>query len=242
MSGSATTFLTARFLLPDYLKREEANAIQCPVYTGGSLVAPDSGTFTLLDESGLEVYTTAVSVVGSIAGATVPAVSLPATLSYSHGWRVSWALVFSGVTEQFYNSAHLVRSWIRPVVADADLYRRVSALDPSGPAPISSVSTYQPYRDEAWAALLARIAGQGPMPYLILEPTALREVHLLLALQLIFEDFSTRLNEVYAERAEIYGHRYNLAFDRLKFSYDEAQDGSSGGTRKRAARSSVWLQ
>ena len=77
MSGSATTFLTARFLLPDYLKREESNAIQCPVYTGGSLVAPDSGTFTLLDESGLEVYTTAVSVVGSIAGATVPAVSLP---------------------------------------------------------------------------------------------------------------------------------------------------------------------
>ena len=155
---------------------------------------------------------------------------------------VQWELVYSGVTELFYNSAHLVRSLLRPVVADADLFRRVSALDPAGAAPISSLSSFQAYRDEAWASLLARIAGQGPMPYLILEPTALREVHLLLSLQLIFEDFSTRLNEIYAERADTYGERYSAAFDRLRFTYDEGQDGNGGGSRMRPARSSVWLQ
>ena len=242
MSGSATSFLTARFLLPEYITRAEDNVVQCPVYQDGSLVAPDSGTFTLEDQSGEVVYTASVTVTGSVATVTIPAASLPVTLSFGYNWRAKWSLVFSGTTEIFPNSAHLVRSRVRPVVTDADLFRRVSALDPNGASPISLATTYQSYRDEAWSSLLSRIASQGPMPYLIMEPTALREVHLMLTLQMIFEDFATRLNEAYADRADTYGQRYDAAFDRLRFSYDENQDGQADGARKRPARSSVWFK
>jgi len=242
MSGAATTYLTARFLLPEYITRASDNAVSCPVYQDGALVAPTSGTFTLTDQAGLVIYTAAVAIVGSIATATVPAANIPDTLSFGFNWRASWDLVFSGVVEHFANSAHLVRSTLSPVVADADLFRRVSALDPAGTSPISSLADYQDYRDEAWASLLARIAGQGPMPYLIMEPTALREAHLMLTLQLIFEDFATRLNEVYAERGELYANRYDAAFDRMRFAYDADQDGNAEGSRKRPARSSVWFQ
>ena len=212
------------------------------MYQSGSLVAPTSGTFTLYDPAGAIVSTSAVVVSGSIATATIPAIDIPATTSFGTAWRVVWSLVIATATEEFANSAHLVRSVLRPVVADVDLFRRVSSLDPSGAAPISSVADFQDYRDEAWASLVAQVAGNGPLPYLIMEPTALREAHILLSLQLIFEDFSTRLNEVYAERAEIYAMRYAAAFDRLRFAYDEDQDGIAEAGRRRPARSSVWFK
>ena len=242
MSGATSSYPVARFILPEYISRGNDNTLSCPVYQDGALVAPDSASFSLFDGAGKVIFTGSAAISGSIASITVPAASLPTSLSFSATYKASWVLDFSGDEETFSNSAHLIRAALHPVVTDLDLFRRVSSLDPNGPAPISSNPDYQDYRDEAWASLVSHISSQGPLPYLIMEPTALREAHMMLTLQLIFEDFATRLNEVYAEKAEVYEQRYAASFSRIKFQYDQGQDGNSDGPRKRPLRTSVWFK
>lgn len=241
MAGATSTFYTARFLLPDYIVRGQENVLSCPVYRDGALVTPASGTGTVYNSTNTVVHSQTVSITGGIASITIPALTLPSTLSLESGWRVEWALIIDGVSHPIKNKAHLVRSELYPVVTDADLFRRVSSLNPAGSAPISSLTDFQDYLDEAWVVIVGRISGQGPLPYLIMEPTALREPHLLLTLALIFEDFETRLTEQYTEKAATYRERYEASFSTLKFEYDSDQDGRSDGPRKRAGMSTIWL-
>lgn len=243
-AGSATTFRTARFLTPDYLVRGQDNVITCPLWASGALVAPtqSGSTVTVYDASNTAIVSAAaVTVTGSIATYTIPASVLPATLSLGMGWRVEWSLVVSSVATVYRNNAGLVRSPLAPMITDADLFRRESSLNPSGGAPISSLSTFQDFVDEAWITLHGRLAGKGSLPHLIMEPSALREPLLMLTLHLVFEDFRTRLNETWADKAKDYGSKYERAWNDLRFEYDTADSGVSDGRTKRGARPSVWL-
>lgn len=241
MSGSTTTFTTARFLTADYLVRGRDNALSCPLWNSNALVVPTSGTVTVYDAGNTVIVSTAVTVVGSIATYTLPAALVPTTMSLGMGWRVEWSLVVAGLATTYRNNAGLVRSELAPVVTDADLFRRVSGLDPDGPAPLSTLTTYQDKIDEAWVTIHGRLTGKGSLPHLIMEPSALREPHILLTLQLIFEDFKTRLNEAFAADAIDYRDQHKLAWNELRFEYDLADTGRSDGRRKRSATPTVWL-
>lgn len=242
MGGSQTTWTTARFLTPDYLVRGQDNALSCPLWADGALVAPTSGTVSIYDTSNaLVVDSAAVTVAGSIATYTVSAATLPSTLSLGMGWRVEWTLTVSSVATVYRNAAGLVRSRLAPVITDADLFRRVSGLNPNGSAPISSLTDYQDYIDEAWVTLHGKLTGKGSLPHLIMEPSALREPHLLLTLAGIFEDLRTRLNETYADQAREYRDRFDRAWGELAFEYDTGDSGQSDGRRKRAATPTIWL-
>lgn len=244
MSGSTTTYRTARFLLSDYLVREQDNALSCPLWADGALVAPTQAgsTVSVYDSSNTAVVSgAAVTVTGNVATYTVSAATLPSTLSLGMGWRVEWSLVVSGVTTVYRNSAGLVRSRLAPVVTDADLFRRESSLNPSGSAPLSSLTDFQDYLDEAWVTLVGKLVGKGNLPHLIMEPSALREPHLYLTLHLVFEDFRTRLNETHVEKAKDYLARFEKAWDGLAFEYDTSDSGQSDGRRKRSANPTVWL-
>lgn len=240
-SGAATSVYTARLLAPDHLERGRANALSCPVYQDGALVAPTEAgsTVSIYDASGTaKVDGAAVTVTASIATYSYnPA----ATLTLEEGWRVEWSLVISGTTHVFRNDAALVRKVLYPVVTDADLFRRVSALDPNGNSPISSLTDYQDYLDEAWATLQLRLLGRGSRPYLVMNPSAMREPHLLLTLALIFDDFATRLNQTYAERAAEYRRQFELAWGDLRFVYDEDDDGEADSQHRRAGQPVYWL-
>jgi hypothetical protein len=239
-SGASASSLTARFLLPDQLERGRPNALSCPVWQDAALVAPSSGTVTIYDGGGaVLVSAAAVTVTGSIATYSyTPAATIP----YGEGWRVEWSLVIAGVTHVFRNDGALVRVVLHSPITDADLFRRVSALDPSGLAPISSVADYQDFLDEAHAVIQLRLITNGNRPNLILSPSALREAYITLALAMIFGDFETRLSETYAERASEYRRQYERAWGELRFTYastDEAEGGSS--LRRRSASPTVWL-
>lgn len=239
-SGATASSLTARFLLPDQLERGRPNALSCPVWQGGALVAPASGTVTIYDGGGaVLVSAAAVTVTGSIATHSyTPA----ATIGYSEGWRVEWSLVIAGVTHVFRNDAALVRAVLHSPITDADLFRRVSALDPAGAAPISSLTDYQDFLDEAHAIIQLRLIANGNRPNLILSPSALREAYITLALALIFGDFETRLSETYADRSAEYRRQYERAWADLRFAYaatDEATGAAS--LRRRSASPVVWL-
>ena len=74
-----------------------------------------------------------------------------------------------------------------------------------------------------------------------MSPASLRTAHLYLSLCLIFDDFSTRLNDAYREHAEFYRHEYKEAWGDLDFLYDADDSGAADSvTSRRAAVPSVW--
>lgn len=244
MSGAATTFTTARFLLADYLVQGQDNAVSCPLWKDGALVAPTQAgsTVSVYDSSGTAIVdAAAVTVAGSIATYTIPAATLPSTLSRGMGWRIEWSLVVAGATTMYRNSAGLVRSRFVPPIADPDLFRRESSLNPAGAAPVSSLADFQDYIDEATVTFIGWLSGKGSLAHLITEPSALREPMILLTLALIFEDFRTRLSETWSEKARDYMTKYEKARDGLAFEYDSSDSGTSDGRRKRSASPTIWL-
>jgi len=240
--SSDDTLYSARFLYPTMIERGRDNTIKCAVYRSGSLAAPSAGTVSVYNTDGTAVVDgAAVTVTGDIAQYTIPAAAI-AGESFNDGWIVEWSLTMPDtVTHLFRNEAALVRRALYPVVTDADLYRRVSSLDPSGNTPLSSATTYQEHRDEAWTAIQNRLIAAGNRPNLIVSPTALREAHLLLSLALIFEDFATRLNEAYESRAEAYRRQYDQEYRRVQLKYDSDEDGTPDYGARRSAVPVVWL-
>lgn len=244
MAGATTTYVTARFLTPDYIVRNTDNALSCPLWRDGALVAPTQAgsTVSVYDGAGTAIVNAApVTVAGSIATYTISAGTLPTTLQLGMGWRVEWSLLVGTATTLYRNSAGLVRAQLAPVVTDADLFRRESALNPSGNAPVSTLTDFQDYLDEAWVTIHGRLTGKGSLPHLVMEATALREPMVFLTLALIFQDFRTRLNETWKEKAQEYEAKFDKAWDGLAFEYSTADTGQSDGRRKRSANPTCWL-
>jgi len=236
------TNYTARFQLPDLLERGRSNTITADIYLNGAAVTVTSGDVEIYDKNNTLVESS--SFVGSATYTFTPA----STLTLGVGWRIEWTLVISGGTYVFRNEAALVRNRLYPVITDADLFRRVSSLDPSNTTTtLSSVSDYQDYIDEAWNILNSKLIAMGNRPNLITTPSSLRESHLLLTLTLIFEDFSTRLSggdsagDQYSEAAMSYREQYADAWNGIRFEYDLDDDGQSDGNVRRPRTSVVWI-
>lgn len=243
MSWNAGTNYTARFQLPDELEATRDNAVACPVYRSGVLVAPVSGTVSVHNASGTVVVdAAAVTIVGDVATYTVTSASL-AGQTRGEGWRIAWVLTFSdGVVRTLDNEALLVRRALAPVVTEADIYRRSNALDPSSPHSITSQADYADKLDEGWVVLMGRLLALGRRPHLILSPSALREVHLTLTLALIYEDLSARNGDQYSETAQMYREQFAGAWKAMRFTYDETDDdGQTGDQSRKAATTSMWL-
>ena len=243
MSGTSTTQITARFLTADYLVQGQDNPLSCPLWRDGALVAPTQAgsTVTVYDTANQVVVTANVVVAGNIATYTLPAALVPTSLSRGMGWRVEWSLLVAGVTARYRNNAGLVKSPLAPMITDADLFRKESGLNPAGTAPISSLDDYQDFIDEAWVELHGLLVGKGSLPHLIMEPSALRSALLNLTLAGIFEDFRTRLNETWKEKAVDYQAKFQKAWDGLVFEYDRSDSGQADGRRKKSASLPVFL-
>jgi hypothetical protein len=84
---------------------------------------------------------------------------------------------------------------------------------------------------------------QGRRPYLIIQPSALRDAHLALTLQLIFLDFQTSAGEGgrWQALAEHYGRAYTEAWGQLRFNYDESDENKVNPNTKKSGTSTVWL-
>lgn len=239
MSISETLY-TARFRSGEEIERGRSQVITCPIYRTGALVAPISGTVSIYKADATAIVNAApVVITGSVATFTVMA-GTTSSLQLEAGWLIEWTLVMTAsVTNTFRNDASLVRRTLYPVVTDADLLRRHSDLTALLAA---GTTSYQDYLDEAWATIVNRVTAQGRRPYLVIQPSALRDVHLALTLQLIFVDFQTSAGEGgrWQALAEHYGRMYTDAWAQLRFSYDEADENRVDVNSKKAATSQVW--
>ena len=239
--SSAETLYTAR-VDREYIERNRTQLLKCPVYRDGSLASPSSGTVTVYNEAGTKLVDgAAVTVSGSIAQYSLTA-GTTTDEDLGEGWRVEWALVMPDtITHTFRVPGALVRRRLYPVVTDADLIRRHADLSDLRPA---SLSSYQDYIDEAWGDIMERVVARGLLPYLVMDPRALRQAHMFHALELIFVDFSTSAGDGrYLELAKIYRDRFNESWRELKFDYDQDNDGAADGDagEKQAANPLVFL-
>ena len=84
---------------------------------------------------------------------------------------------------------------------------------------------------------------QGRRPYLIIQPSALRDCHLALSLQIIFTDYQTSAGDGgrWQALSEHYQRMYTDAWNQLRFSYDEADENKINPNTKKAGSSTVWL-
>ncbi len=241
--GAATTHRSARLLAPYLLVREQTQTITCPMYASGALVAPSSGTVTIERPDGTKlVEDAAVTVTGDVATYSLTSATLAAAESFGPRWQVIWSLVFaSGVTPEIVRSdAAVIRRQLYPTLTDADLYRRCSALDPNGSAPISSVSSWQDKIDLAWGMIIRDFLAAGRRVDLITTPSALHDAHFLLTLSLIYEDLATRLEQTFLDLADRYRDQYLDVKRSITFGYDADETGKQPERRQKAT-GTMWL-
>jgi hypothetical protein len=236
---ASATLYTARLVGPEVVEAGVAAAVTCPVYRDGALVAPASATITIYDRDGTaQVSAAAATITASVATYTVAAAT-SASWVKGDGWRIEWAAAIAGATVTFRRDLAVVYRRLYPVVTDADLLRLHTDLSRRMP---STETSYQDYLDEAWATIEGRLIATGKRPWLVLAPSALREVHLHATLARIFRDFAQGgPGTAEWELAADYERRFDAAWAALVFP-QATTDGSPGSlARQRAARPSLWL-
>lgn len=233
---------TADFPTPDLLQRGRDEGLICRVRRAGAVAAPTEAgsTISVYDQSGTAIVDAAAVTVDSDGFATYTLLgSVTTSLSLSKDWRIAWSLIMpDGVTHLFENRAVLCRRVPAPVVGEGALYSRVPALNPNGHSPITRETEFSSFIDEAWVVIVNRLVESGRRIELVLDPSALREVHLTLTLSLIFEDLAVRANASYSEAAAMYREQYETAWARLSPDTDTDDDGDKDANLP--ARGPVW--
>lgn len=199
---------------PRWIVAGASQTLTFPVYEGAALVAPASGTFSLLGMDGSELVSGAVTVSSSVATYALPAQDE----TLGTGYLEVWSLVFSGITHRMVRDAALVRRELYPVLNDTALTTVHPALKKRLLA--TGVTSYQAQRDEAWSQIMLRLMEDGRYPYLILSPWSLRTVHLYLTLHLLYDGGGSD----FTAQAATYLERYEQEWKRLSLTYDTSND------------------
>lgn len=231
--------LTARFEGSEDIVQGEATVLQCPIYDGGALVPPSSGTVTIYDASRTAVVNAqAVVITGDVATYT-----LTSSADAEAGWQVVWDLVIAGDARRFINEGALVLQRLYPVLTDGDLYRRVPNLDPSASDTVwsSDTTTLEAWRDDAWTEIKDRLTEMGVRHSLVLTPTSFRRVHRALTLALVFEYLANTLSDQHREDAKQYRAEFNSAWVDLRFIQDADEDGDPDSIERESAEPTQWL-
>jgi hypothetical protein len=193
----------------------------------GDDVTPTSGTLALYDPAGNAIQGPASCTVaaGSVHG-DVLAANIPTTLALGDRYRLRFVLAMPDGHDHTYDFAcHVARRLLYPVVNEATLtvrHQEVADLVAAGEDISDKI-------EEAWYGVQARLVGMGRRPELVMDGLALREVHLFLALHLLFQDGAASVGGEgkYAELAEKYETRYEDAWARLPLRYDADEDGGA---------------
>ena len=230
-----------RIRIHDVLERGRSVVLDLPIYRDNALVGPTAAFFRLQDPEGNDVLSRqSVSIIGNIATRTISADELPQSLRLAEGYMQTWELTISSIVHTFKKPCAVARSGLYPVISDLDLEAEYSDLSTIRPSSLGS--TYQTYIDEAWVQLIQRIRDLGNIEYLIMNPQSLRSCHKNLTFYLIFKDMdSSGLGEGrYLDLAREHRKQMEFDFKRLKFQYDQNNDGRMDDPNSRKSALGVF--
>ena len=212
---AAPTSYSAENALPEVLIREENNLIRMEMRFDGALVAPTSGTVTVIDSNNVVIVNAAaVTLTDDGAEFTILAALLPSTLSYSTGWIEQWALQMpDGFLHRPLREAHLRRFRFHNPVTVADL---TDEYDDMVRFQADSGTGLQKKLDAASKEVQRRLLYEGKEAALVLSPGALRETILHLAASKIYRNWwGGSNNERYEKLMNVERQLYAAAWARL---------------------------
>jgi len=220
---------------PSYIQRDREVVVSLAVWLGDQVVAPSSGTYTLLDSAGTTISTGAVTVLADRSVSYTIAAASTASKQVSKGYQERWTLTMPQGERVFIRSAVLTIHRIAPVIGYQDL-SRVRAIADNLDEPATQIPGFI---DEAWSRVLGFLEGQGSIAHLIITPHSLREAHLLLAEHLAYEVLAGCAGGGAAEARRNEADRklsqYEAALQRLNFRYDEDRTGLDNGDTRTPA-------
>ena len=225
----------------ELLQREVTNTTDITIHRNGAVVGLDSGSYTLIKPDGTKlVDAAAVTIVDNVASYTHSAASLPDTLTLGEGYIQEWSLYINELVYVFRRTCSVVRRRLYPVVYDGDLtsvYSDLASLRPS------TLSSYQPYIDDAWFTIIRRLRTEGGgLEYLVISPESMFEAHRHLTLYLIWRDFHSSLGQSNGRYLDLSQEHYKLYQDewkRINFIYDYDHDGKADEPDLRTAKQPV---
>jgi hypothetical protein len=225
----------------ELLQREATNTTDITIHRNGAVVGLDSGSYTLIKPDGTKlVDAAAVTIVDNVASYTHSAASLPDTLTLGEGYIQEWSLYINELAYVFRRTCSVVRRRLYPVVYDGDLtsvYSDLASLRPS------TLSSYQPYIDDAWFTIIRRLRTEGGgLEYLVISPESMFEAHRHLTLYLIWRDFHSSLGQSNGRYLDLSQEHYKLYQDewkRINFIYDYDHDGKADEPDLRTAKTPV---
>lgn len=185
--SDAEILYSFRFPYQNVLQRERAQVVQAPASFGGELVAPASGTFSLIGPDGVAVIDAeAITIVDLVATYSIAANELPSTLGYGELYQERWALTMpDGTVRTPRRECAIAPFLIHPVLAEADI------TEGEYPDLVNELGddfdSLQPFITEGWRRLLEWLFKQGQWPDLMLSTSAFRRPHREWALFLIFK-------------------------------------------------------
>lgn len=227
----------------DVLVRARDTVLRLTLVQDGDAVVPSSATVEVRTADGALVAAPAVTLAATCTATLTAASTADRTLG--DGWSVEWTVEVDGAELSYRHPAALCLRDLAPVITEADLWARNRALDPDAGRPLTNVASLRRAVEQSWADIVDQLLGLGRRPWLILEPSALRGVHLQLALALVFEELATTNADAYGPTAAHHRRNFDAAWRRLSFQYD-AGDGrpsasAEGGARRRPARGVTFL-
>lgn len=219
------------------LERGKDNTVALSLYRDGAPVLPSVVTVSIYPPSGDALVEDAAATVGTVSSTYTLAAAATSGLGLGEHYRIVW--VADG---QVYDTlAALVRRVIYPTVTDVDVRRRWGYLDSGTRGSMTSKSTWQAKIDDAWITILHRLLAGGRYPWRVLDPSAMREAHLLLTGAMIHDELSARGNPVMQDRASQLRQMFEAEWLRLPLVYDHDDDGRPDGRAKTGASAAVWL-
>lgn len=222
MSTSETPY-TFEAICPVLLERGRAQVREQRAYRAGAIVAPSSGTYTLVDSTGATVKTGAVSIVSSVATFSLSALDLPATLALGEGYQERWALNMpDGTTRNVRRDVAIALFELHPPVSQAAIItgEYPDILHDLGP----NVANLDGFLDAAWYHVVRRIWKHGNWPGIVVEPSDVYDWHLHVTCHRIFKALSKRgagdsdrfldLREYHDEEAKLAESSLRIRVDR----------------------------
>jgi hypothetical protein len=196
---------------------------------GGALLAPTSGTISILRPDGSSlVSSAAVTVAGSLAyyDLSAPAATEPT----GDGWSVVWRLVISGATDIITEDAVAVSEVARPVISERQILVREPELGYRYP---QGLTTWQGVIDAAWEDLVRMTDAEGRPLDLNRVPSATYDAHLYHSLELCYQALTVGIDsaQVFVGKVRWYSEKAKIAIGLMaqRTPSDAAGDRSSAG-------------
>ena len=142
---------------------------------------------------------------GSGSGAVSVAFAIPDSYTLADDYSVRWQIVTASGRLDLRHGASVVLTKLYPTLTAAEIYARAPAINPAAAGALRiwpSGQSVMTLAAEAWRDLLAELNTRGVRPRLIIDPDALRPVHLAMTMALVWRSVaSTIADGQYLEHA-----------------------------------------